>query len=115
MTPNSLAPWRDASLILLALEAFILGLLPLAILYLANRGMRWLLRRARPVFAVVRGKADTVEQFVALAMNRAAAPFVTWHSSCAGVRGGLRRLWLGRKPVSGRTQGSPLLNRKSEE
>lgn len=96
MNESALAPWRDASLILLCLEAFILGLVPLAVLYLANRGMRWLVVRVRPFFRAVRAKTDPALALTNQAMDKIASPFIAWHSWRAGVQGTGRALvrWL---------------------
>ncbi len=40
MNPNALAPWRDAALILLCLEAFVLMLVPGAIFFFAQKYLR---------------------------------------------------------------------------
>lgn len=52
----SLADWRDLAIVLLALEAFVLSLVPAVILYFGVRGMIWLLRQ-------VRGHAPTVQGY----------------------------------------------------
>ncbi len=92
MAGNPLAPWRDASLILLALQAFILGLLPLGVLYLANQGVRRFLAYAKPAFAVLRGKVYAAEEAVRTAMHKVVWPFVEWQSMAAGVQQAWRRL-----------------------
>ena len=40
MNPNTLTPWRDAALILLCLEAFVLMLIPGAIFFFAQKYLR---------------------------------------------------------------------------
>ncbi|NPV08159.1 MAG: hypothetical protein HPY83_09385 [Anaerolineae bacterium] len=73
---GDLAGWRDASIVLLALEFFLVGLPMLAVGYFAVRylrGFRHWLAINFPVWqvAAVRGR-DYVEQYV----GYAAAPFV---------------------------------------
>lgn len=96
MNESALAPWRDAALILLCLEAFILGLVPLAVMYLVNRGVRWLVVRVRPFFRAVRARTDPAMTFAQRAMDKVASPFIAWHSWRAGAQGTARAVarWL---------------------
>ena len=94
--------WRDVSLVLLALEAFVLALIPLAIAYGINRGL-WKLRPAvRPAFCQVRARAEQVQQATGRASEGILLPIITVHalaarvvrtlSAMAGIpRGGIRR------------------------
>lgn len=59
----TLANWRDLAVVLLALEAFIMALLPAAALFFMVKGMSWVHRKLRRVFPTVQGyfrKAATV-------------------------------------------------------
>lgn len=94
---ESLGHWRDVAVILLVFEAFIMGLVPLAIAYLLARGAHWLVKHTRPAFAWVRGYVTIAEGYVEKGMDKAASPFIAWHGLWAGVGGGalaLRRLIL---------------------
>jgi len=54
--------WRDVSVILLVVEALVLALIPLMVLYVLNRGV-WRLRCAlRPVFPSVLTRVRQVER-----------------------------------------------------
>ena len=113
MAENPFGPWRDASLILLAVEAFVLGLVPVGLLYLANRGVRWLVVHARPVFAALHGKSQAVQRFVRTAMHKVAWPFVAWQSAAAGAQHAWRKLRSGPSSPPGAAL-SPNYARKSE-
>jgi len=110
MNDSALAPWRDAALILLCLEAFIVGLLPLAVIYLANRGVRRLVVRARPFFRAVRARTDAVLAFTNRAMDRLASPFIAWHSWLAGAQATARAIarWLAPPAAFGKSRRRPL-------
>lgn len=89
---SPLAPWRDASLILLALPAFILSLVPLAILYFINKGARWLLVHTRSALGLARDKAHVASQYVSLACAKIAQPFIATESTITGLHTGARAL-----------------------
>lgn len=93
MAQSPLAPWRDASIILLALPAFILSLVPVAILYFSNRGMHWVLTHARTGLRTVSEKADLAGRYVTIACDKIAWPFIAAYSTIAGVQAGGRALW----------------------
>lgn len=81
----TLANWRDLAVILLALEAFIISLVPAVILFFAVKGMLWVIRKLRSVAPTVqsyfRKAADTSEQI----SQRAAAPFIATSATLAQV------------------------------
>lgn len=87
----SLQPWRDLSLVLLALEAFLLSLVPLAMFYYCVKGMRWLLPHMREWFARLRSLAEQANRFVATACKKIVTPFVAWQSVLAGAKALLRK------------------------
>jgi hypothetical protein len=88
----ALAHWRDAGLILLAFEAFVMGLGLGAILYVSLRGLRqaqaWLLPRLR----VGRGYVRQARHIVARVMAAVVMPFVLMQSAVAGLRQALQLL-----------------------
>lgn len=88
MVESSLAPWRDASLIFLSIQVFILLLVPVALLFFVNKGVRWLFVRVRPALALVQEKVNIAGAIVAVACAKVAAPFVAARSLAAGLRAG---------------------------
>ena len=92
MAESPLAPWRDASLIFLSLQAFILLLVPVVILYFMNRGAHWLLVRVRPAFALVREKVDDASAIVAAVCAKIASPFIAGRALISGVQAGWRAI-----------------------
>lgn len=97
---EALGHWRDAAVILLVFEAFIMGLVPLAIAYFLARGAHWLVKHTRPAFAWVRGYVTIAEGYIEKSMDKAASPFIAWQGLWAGLGGGtaaLGRLILGKR------------------
>lgn len=87
----SLALWRDIAIVILAIQLFVILLIPLAIAYFGTRGLSWihtrlstLLARARGLSHQVRAQADRLSDVVA-------APLIRVHSRAAR----LRTLWQG--------------------
>jgi len=81
-----LARWRDVALILLALEALLLGLLLAAATYLGLRGVLRLQERARPVLSKGRIYARQIREITRRIMSVVTAPFVWLQSTIAGLR-----------------------------
>jgi hypothetical protein len=78
--------WRDMSIVLLAIEAFVLALVPLAILYFANRGL-WRLRTSlRPVFTVIRGRVEQIQVATARLAGFLVAPIIAIYALASRVR-----------------------------
>lgn len=82
----SLQSWRDLAVALLAFETLILSLIPLALLYLAVRGVIWSIRqvhfhapRVREFFRKMARTTDQIGQ-------RVAAPLISARAGMAGVR-----------------------------
>jgi len=92
---TALGSWRDAAVILLSLEAFILALLVGAALYLAWRGLRQLQARLAPYLLLARISARRARNVTVRFMGTLGASFV-W-LRCLGE--GLRRAFgiLGRR------------------
>lgn len=83
----TLGNWRDLAIVLLALEAFLLSLIPAVILYFALRGMSWLIRKLRSVMPTVQGyfrKAATVTEEIS---QQAVAPVITTSVALTQLRG----------------------------
>ncbi len=79
----TLANWRDLAVIWLAIQAFILSLIPGVILFFAVKGMLWVIRKLRGVAPVVQGyfrKAALISEQVS---HRAAAPFIATSATLA--------------------------------
>jgi hypothetical protein len=75
--------WRDLAVVLLALEAFVLSLIPAALLYLAVRGMMWLLRQLRVLGSRVQGYFRKAAQVADLVSRRIAAPIIAVNAASA--------------------------------
>jgi len=78
---------RDASLVLLALEAMVLALAPAAILYYVTRWLAGFLPRIRPFLRSLTLRVRRVESAVRRVMLAVARPFVLLHSLWTGIRG----------------------------
>jgi Na+-transporting methylmalonyl-CoA/oxaloacetate decarboxylase gamma subunit len=81
----TLADWRDLAVVLLALEAFVLSLLPAAIFYLAVRGMSAALRKFRPLASQVQGYFRQAAQTADQLSRRAVAPIIAVNAAAAQV------------------------------
>ena len=71
----SLDVWRDLAVILLALELFLAGLIPLVLFFFGIRGMRWLERQARTYGPITRERWHQVDQKVHRVMKVVRRPF----------------------------------------
>jgi hypothetical protein len=92
MDMASLARWRDAALLLLVLQAAVLGLLPAVVFYRSIQGLQQLDERLRPVLFELRLRLWRVLSAIRRAADAIAAPFVWLHSVAAGLRGALHHL-----------------------
>jgi CBS domain containing-hemolysin-like protein len=81
-----LAGWRDAAVALLSVQALLLGLLPLAALYWAVRGVTRLQRWLRPALFQCRMVLWRYTRLVRQGTERVAASFVWLHSASAGLQ-----------------------------
>ena len=70
-----LAFWRDVALVVLVVEGMIFGLVPLVLLFLAIRGVRWVEQRARRYGPEARERWHRVHRYVDRTMSTARAPF----------------------------------------
>jgi hypothetical protein len=82
----TLADWRDLSIILLVFEAFIVGLVLLAIYLALNMGAFQINRRIRNAGSIVRDYFLKAEQSTKAASERIAAPFITAGAAAARVK-----------------------------
>jgi hypothetical protein len=82
----SLANWRDLSIILLVFEAFVIGLVVLAIYLAVNVGAFQINRRIKNAGAIVRSYFRKAEQSTKVASDRIAAPFITAGAATARVK-----------------------------
>jgi len=87
-----LATWRDAALIVLILQAVVLGLLPAVAFFWCLRGIRRLRQWMRPVLFQTRLYVWRVQHQARRGMNAAAAPFVWLQSAAVGVQQALHML-----------------------
>jgi hypothetical protein len=81
-----LADWRDLAVVLLALEAFVLSLIPAAILYLSVRGMSRVLRGFRTFAPRVQDYFRKASQVADQISRRAVAPIIAVYAATAQVR-----------------------------
>ncbi len=77
MDVTTLAAWRDASLILLSIEAIILGIVPLVIAFYMVRGTRALNRRVRVLLVSGRVWALRIQQGTTRTMDAVASVPIT--------------------------------------
>ena len=78
--------WRDVSVVLLAVEAFVLILIPLVALYFANKGLRRLRSFLRPIFPRTRARVQQVERVTAQAGELIVAPIIATYALAARLR-----------------------------
>jgi hypothetical protein len=82
----TLADWRDLSIILLVLEAFVISLVALVIYLALNVGAFQINRRIKNAGSIVRSYFHKAEQSATVASGRIAAPFITAGAATARVK-----------------------------
>jgi hypothetical protein len=82
----TLADWRDVSIILLAVEAFIFGLVPAALFFAIFKGVSALNRKLPAAGLVVRSYFQRAERSTKVASERITAPFITAGATTAQVK-----------------------------
>jgi hypothetical protein len=82
----TLADLRDLSIILLAIEAFIIGLVPAVLFFFMIKGVLWLNRKLPVAGSVVRGYFRKAERSTKVASERIAAPFITAGATTARIK-----------------------------
>ena len=78
-----MAALRDVSVILLAIESFVLLLIPLSILVACFYGVRWLRRKLPPLFALAHKYLALVQLYVNRASAAMVAPIIRTHAVAA--------------------------------
>jgi hypothetical protein len=92
MDMATLARWRDAALLLLAVEAAVAGLLPAVVLYRSVQGLQRLDKRLRPVLFELRMRLWRFLSVTRRVVDAIAAPFLWLYSVAAGLRHALHHL-----------------------
>lgn len=92
MDTARLAIWRDAALIVLMVQAIVLGLLPAVALYWGLRGIRRLRQWIRPVLFQTRLYVWRAQHGAQNGLSAVAAPFVWLQSAADGLRQALHML-----------------------
>ncbi len=82
----TLANWRDLSIILLVVEAFVIGLIPAVIFFFTIKGVLWMNRKLSIAGPIVRGYFRKAERSTKIASDRIAAPFITASVTTARVK-----------------------------
>ena len=82
----TLPVWRDVSVVLLAVEAFVLALVPLAVLYVANKGFLRLRSSLRSLFPRVLDQARRVERITTKVSGWIVSPIIGAYGLLAHVR-----------------------------
>lgn len=78
--------WRNVSVVLLAVEAFVLALVPLVALYFANKGL-WRLRSSlRHIFPRTRERVQQVERVTVRIGELIVAPIIAIYALAARFR-----------------------------
>jgi len=82
----TLADWRDVSVILLAVEAFVFGLVLAALFFAMFKGVSVLNRKLPAAGLVVRSYFQRAERSTKIASQRIVAPFITAGAGTAQVK-----------------------------
>ena len=82
----TLSSWRDLSIILLAVEAFVIGLVLTVIFVLMIKGALWTNPKIRITGPSVRGYFRKAERSAKIVSDRIAAPFITASATTARVK-----------------------------
>ena len=90
-----MAPLRDIAVILLALEAMVLMLVPAAVIGVCWYGVKWLRRKLPPLFAQARKILALVRLYVERTGAAVAAPLITICGSINKITINGTEFWLG--------------------
>jgi hypothetical protein len=82
----TLENWRDLSIILLAVEAFVIVMVPAAVFFFTIKGVLWMNRKISIAGPIVRGYFRKAERSTKIASDRIAAPFITASATTARVK-----------------------------
>jgi hypothetical protein len=72
----TLANWRDLAVVFLALQVFVVCLVPAALLFLMVRGISWVLRQAQGAAPRVQGVFQKAARITDQASQRVAGPII---------------------------------------
>ena len=78
--------WRDAAIVILAVELFIFALLPLAILFVLNRLMWQARSSVRPIFPQALGRVQEVEWLTAGVGEAIVSRIISVYAMAARIR-----------------------------
>lgn len=92
MDANEMGMWRDAALIVLTIEAVVLGLLPAVAICWGLRGMHRLRRWMRPILFGTRLHVWRIQRETKRVTSAMAAPFVWLQSTVVGVQRAVQML-----------------------
>jgi hypothetical protein len=82
----TLAHWRDLSVILLAIPAFVLSLIPAALLYFCVRGMSMALKKLRTLAPQVQGYFGQTADITEKVSQKVAAPIISASATTASMK-----------------------------
>jgi hypothetical protein len=82
----TLPDWRDLAVALLAIEAFLIGLVPAVALFFAVRGMRWVTNKVRHGTPIVQGYFQRAARISEKASRRVATPIIRLAAEAARAR-----------------------------
>lgn len=82
----TLTNWRDLAVVLLALEALIMGLVPAVLFFFSVKGMLWLIHKLEASAPVVQGYFRKAAEISETVSQRAGAPFIAASATSAKVR-----------------------------
>ncbi len=77
---------RDIAVLIIAIEVFIMLLVPLVILYFSLKGIGWVQRQVRHYGPLVRFRFGQVAQITEEYSHKAAAPVIVTSASAARVK-----------------------------
>ena len=78
--------WRNVSIVLLAVEAFVLALIPLVALYFANKGLRQFRSFLPPIFPRMRARVQQVERVTVRVGELIVAPIIAIYAMATCAR-----------------------------
>ncbi|MHB1295699.1 MAG: hypothetical protein ACYC4R_11970 [Anaerolineae bacterium] len=93
MFEEAIAIARDWAIILLAIEALLLALIPLFVFWHTTRGLGKFLPKVRPGMRQAQQRVSSVTQAIEHGLDRVASPFITVRGTVEGARAGASRLW----------------------
>lgn len=95
----TLSDWANLSIILLAIEAFVICLVVGVVYFYATRGLLQLIRQLRITFPIIQRYFRQAEQVTKTASDRVAAPFIATSAASAKVRHWQRSIMQSLRPT----------------